>query len=120
MPSSQLLSLPFIPSPLRVARRKVRPENIIIAYGITTYCTHVNLLQLCLILCDPMDCSPQASSVHAILLARILEWAAIPLSGDLPKPGIEPPSLGSPALAGRFVTGCANFPPVRLCQINII
>ena len=27
-----------------------------------------------------MDCSPQASSVHGILRARILEWAAIPFS----------------------------------------
>ena len=27
--------------------------------------------------CDPMDCSPPASSVHGILQARILEWVAI-------------------------------------------
>ena len=25
-------------------------------------------------LCDPMDCSPLGSSVHGVLLARILEW----------------------------------------------
>ena len=31
----------------------------------------------CLILCDPMDCSPPGSSVHGILQARILEWVAI-------------------------------------------
>ena len=30
--------------------------------------------QQCLTLCDPMDCSPQDSSVHGILLAGILEW----------------------------------------------
>ena len=30
------------------------------------------LLQLCLILCDPMDCSPPGSSVRRILQARIL------------------------------------------------
>ena len=30
--------------------------------------------QLCLTLCDPMDCSPPSSSVHGILQARILEW----------------------------------------------
>ena len=29
--------------------------------------------QLCLTLCDPMDCSPSGSSVHGILQARILE-----------------------------------------------
>ena len=27
--------------------------------------------------CDPMDCSPQGSSVHGISQARILEWVAI-------------------------------------------
>ena len=37
-------------------------------------------LQSCLTLCDPMDCSPPGSSVHGILQARMLEWAAIPCS----------------------------------------
>ena len=31
-------------------------------------------------LCDPMDSSPPGSSVHRILQARILDWAAIPFS----------------------------------------
>ena len=35
------------------------------------------LAQSCLTLCNPMDCSPQGSSVHGILQARILEWVAI-------------------------------------------
>ena len=35
-------------------------------------------LQLCPILCDPVDCSPPGSSVHGILQARILEWVAMP------------------------------------------
>ena len=33
--------------------------------------------QSCLILCDPMDCSPPGFSVHGILQARILEGIAI-------------------------------------------
>ena len=33
-------------------------------------------------LCDPMDCNPPGSSVHGILQARILEWAAMPSSMD--------------------------------------
>ena len=33
-----------------------------------------------LTLCDPMDCSPPGTSVHGILLARILEWVAISFS----------------------------------------
>ena len=36
--------------------------------------------QLCPTLCDPMDSSPPGSSVHGIVQARILEWAAIPFS----------------------------------------
>ena len=40
-----------------------------------------SVAQSCLTLCDPMDCSPQGSSAHGILQARILEWVAIPFSG---------------------------------------
>ena len=42
-------------------------------------CTHV---QLCLTLCNTMDCSPPGSSVHGILQARIPEWVAISLSRE--------------------------------------
>ena len=40
-------------------------------------CIHA---QPCLILWDPMDCSPPGSSAHGISQARILEWVAIPFS----------------------------------------
>ena len=58
------------------------------------------VIQLCLTLCDPMDYSSPASSVHGILQARTLEWVAIPFSGDLPDPGIElrPPALQADSL----------------------
>ena len=36
--------------------------------------------QLCLTLCDPMDCSIPGSSVHGIFLAKVLEWVAISFS----------------------------------------
>ena len=36
--------------------------------------------QSCPTPCDPVDCSPQVSSVHGILQARILEWVAMPSS----------------------------------------
>ena len=36
------------------------------------------LLQLCLTLSNPMDCSPPGASVHRILQARRLEWVAMP------------------------------------------
>ena len=36
--------------------------------------------------CDPMDCSPPGSSVHAILQARMLEWVAMPSSRGSSRP----------------------------------
>ena len=36
--------------------------------------------QLCLTLCNPMDCSLPGFSVHGIFQARILEWVAMPSS----------------------------------------
>ena len=41
---------------------------------------HAKLLQSCLTLCDPMDCSLPGLTVHGILQARILEWVAMPSS----------------------------------------
>ena len=45
-----------------------------------------------------------ASSVHGLFQATTVEWVAFPPPGDLPKPGIQPESPVSPALAGRFFT----------------
>ena len=45
---------------------------------------------------------PPSASVRGIFQARILEWLPCLSPGDLPNPGIEPASLMSPALAGRF------------------
>ena len=58
----------------------------------------VLVAQLCLTLCDPMDCIPPGSCVHGIFLTRILEWVAMASFGDLPDPGIKPTSPVSPAL----------------------
>ena len=48
-------------------------------------CERVKVTQSCLILCNPMDCSPSGSSVLGILQARIMELVAIP-----PAQGIFP------------------------------
>ena len=40
----------------------------------------VLVTQLCLTLCDPVDCTVPGSSVHGLLHARILESVAIPFS----------------------------------------
>ena len=51
-------------------------------------------LQLCLTLCGTMDYSLPGSSVHGIPWARVQGWVAMPSSGDLPDPAIEPVSQG--------------------------
>ena len=70
-------------------------------WGKVSYLLHIcaKLLQSCLTLCDPMDCSLPGFSIHGIIQARILEWFAMPSSRDLPNPGIEPASLTFPELA---------------------
>ena len=73
----------------------------------STYIHCVKSLQLCLTLCDPMDHRSLGSFVHGLPQARIGEWVAISFPRDLPYPGIEPESLKSPALAGRFFTASA-------------
>ena len=40
-------------------------------------CLYAKLLQLCLTLCNSMNCNPPGSSAHGILQARILEGVAI-------------------------------------------
>ena len=69
--------------------------------------------QSCLTLYDPVDCSLPGFSVHGILQARILEWASILFSRDLPDLGIEP---GSPALQADSLL---SEPPGKpnVCQI---
>ena len=48
-----------------------------------------------------MECSPPGSTVHEIFQARIMEWIAFPLPGDLPDPETE---LTYPALACELLT----------------
>ena len=51
--------------------------------------------QSCCLSVTPWTVARQAPLVHGISQARILEQVAIPFSGDLPHPGIEP---GSPEM----------------------
>jgi len=66
-----------------------------------SYCVKVKVTQLCLTLCDPMDCSPPGSSIHGILQARILEWVAIPFSRGSSQPRNQ---TWVSCIAGRFFT----------------
>ena len=63
----------------------------------------------CLILCDPMDCSPPGSSVHGILQARILELGAVPSPRGSSQP--RAPTRAPPALAGGFFTTAPSRKP---------
>ena len=68
---------------------------------------HAKSLQSCPTLCNPMDCSPPGSSAHETAHdSRQEYWSRLscPPPSDLPDPGMEPTSLKSPALAGRFFT----------------
>ena len=47
-------------------------------------CVCVLVTQLCLTLCNPMDCGLPGSFVHGISQARILEWEAVPFSRGSP------------------------------------
>ena len=59
-------------------------------------------------LCNSMDCSPPGPSVHGILQARILEWAAVSSSR-----GPSRLRMGTvpPALAGEFFTAAPPGKP---------
>ena len=48
--------------------------------------SETEVAQLCLTLCDPMDCSLPGSSIHGIFQARILEWVAISFSRGSSQP----------------------------------
>ena len=54
--------------------------------------------QLCLTLCDPVDCSSLVSSVHGISQARRLEWVAISFSRASSQPRDWTASPAPPAL----------------------
>ena len=64
-----------------------------------------SVVQLCLNLCNPMDCSPPGFSAQGIFQARIPEWVAISSPRGYPHPGIKPTSL---ALAGGLFTTSAT------------
>ena len=69
--------------------------------GLTHRKVKVLVAQSCPTVCDPMVCSPPGSSVHGILQARILKWAAMPFSrgSSQPRDGTQV-SL----ISGRFFT----------------
>ena len=78
-----------------------------------TICMWVLVIQSCLTLCDPVDCSLSGFTVHSFLQARILEWVAIPFSRGSSQPRDR--TQGS-HIAGGFFTSWAS----REAQINML
>ena len=72
------------------------------------------VIKLCLILCNPMDCSPPGFSVHEISQARFLESAAISFSRGSSWPRDQ---TCVSWLAGRFFT---TEPPGKPCYIHCV
>ena len=92
------------------------PLSRIQLYGVAKSWIRLNVLnatQSYPTLCNSIDCSPPGSSVHGILQARIQEWVAIPFSGDLPDPGIEPRSLALQA------DSSSSEPPEKPREVSI-
>ena len=67
-------------------------------------CVCVKSLQLCLTLCDTMDCSLQGSAVHRILQAIILQWFSVPSSRESSQPSNRTFIFFGSCTAGRFFT----------------
>ena len=84
----------------------IGPSNNV--FEIHPSCTALgSVAQSCLTLCDSMDCS------HGIPPCPwdFPDWSRLPLPppGDIPDPGIQPVTLASFALAGRFFTTIATW-----------
>ena len=70
------INLGIIPTGLHSYIKAVYCHLAFLMY-MQSVCVRAKSLQLCLTLCDPMDCSPSGSFCHGILEARILKWVAV-------------------------------------------
>ena len=107
---SSLLSAIRVASPAYLRLVDNSPRNLDSSFwhiqpGIShdVLCASARSLQSCLTLCNPMDCSLPAYSVHGIFQARIMEWVAISFSkwnkqGD----NIQPYHIPSPFWTSQF------------------
>ena len=64
----------------------------------------VSVIQSCPTLWGPMDCSPPGPTIHGILQARVLEWAAISFSR-------EPSQLRDPTPVSHIADSLPSEPP---------
>ena len=91
------------------------PDSIINNYLKSPNSPCCSVAKLCPTLCHPMDRSMPGFPVFHCLLefaqTQVAFWSGLPCPppGDLPDAGIEPMSLMSSALAGRFFTTGATW-----------
>ena len=83
----------------------------VVMYG----CGNESVVQSCLTLCNPMDCSLPGSSVHGILQERILQWVAIPFCRISTWPRDW---TWVSHIAGRFFTIWAKGKPVWMWELD--
>ena len=81
---------------IKIARRNI--NNL-------RYADESEVIQSCLTLSYPMDCSLRGSSIHEIFQARVLEWVAISFSRGSSPPKDEPrsPALQADALPSELL-----------------
>ena len=77
--------------------------------------------QLCLTLCDPMDCSLPGSSILWIFQARILEWVAISFSrgSSQPKERTQVSTLQADSLTSEPPMLLSQFVPPSPTQLGL-
>ena len=68
-----------------IRKKTVRQHKYINISHLMQVCA-CSVTELCLTLCEPMDCSPPGSSLPGIFQARILEWVAISFSKGSSQP----------------------------------
>ena len=78
------------------------------------------IVRLCLILCNPMDCSLPGSSVHGIFQARILEWVAISYSRGSSRPGVWTHISWVSCIAGIFFMVWATKEALDISKAELI
>ena len=86
------------PSQINKQTKKMSPDRHHQQHLGTCY---VKVAQLCLTLCNPMDCRQTGNPVHGIFQARILEWVDISFSRGSSQPRDGTQVFG---IAGRVFT----------------
>ena len=77
------------------------------------------LLQLCLTLCNSVGWNLPAPLSRGFSWQEYCSRLPCPPPVDLPKPGIEPTSLTSPALAGEFFTPHTTWEALSVGQMGL-